>query len=319
MQNDSAPREIRWLGRLFLASLILHVLGSVALGVLASKGISIPIELNLVFSELTLLIPAFIYILIGNYGFRNDLGFRPIKVGTVLMCVLLFFLVNPIASFVNVVSQLFTSNQMVSMSDTLLSGSNAMVLFLAAIYGPFCEEFLFRSLFNKRYELYVGPMRAALISALYFALMHFNLNQAAYAFVLGFIFSIVNKAANSVYPSIIIHVLINGFNFLLLFIFGKMHSGADIAATAEMARNSDLIYVMIGSTLVVAIVAGLIALPCVIWIAKNEGGYEGLCDMFTAKHPRVNWLTVSAILSILFVLFMMFGLDPLMKALKVNA
>ncbi len=299
--------------------MVLHVLGAVSLGLLASKGISVPVELNLVFSELTILIPAFIYILIGNYSFRNDLGFRPIRVGTVLMCVPLTILVTPVATFVNTLSQLFTSNKFISMSDTLLSGSGVTVLFLAAVYGPFCEEFLFRAIFSNRYEQFVGPMRAALISALYFALMHMNLNQAAYAFVLGFIFSVINKAASSVYPSIIIHILINGYNILILLGMGKLYEsigGPGLVASTEAVRNSDLLYVMIGVSLVFALIAGLIAVPCVVWVAKHEGNIEALHDMFTAKHPHCRWLNIPAILGILFVLFVIFGLDPLMNALR---
>ena len=95
-----------------------------------------------------------------------------------------------------------------------------------------------------------------------------NINQAAYTFVLGVIFSIINKAAGSVYPSMIIHACINGGNIVLMIIMSKaaklLGADADIAQAAEEARHSSMIYVMIGGTLVVALISSALAIPCVV-------------------------------------------------------
>ncbi len=300
--------------------MLLHIIGSVLVSFLPQKGIELPVEINLVFSELTILIPSAVYILVKNLSFRDDLGFRPIKAGTVLMSILLSALVTPVVSFVNVLSQLFVSNKVAQMSDELSGGSNAIVLFLGALYGPFCEELLFRAIFNNRYEKYVGPIRAGLISSLFFALAHMNVNQAFYAFVLGMIFCVINKAAGSVYPSIIIHACVNGGNILLLFSLTKMYStlgqGEDIAAVAEAERNSDMMYYLIGVVLVIAIICSLIAIPCVVWMSRHEGNFESLADMFIHKHKSANWLRVPTILAIVLVLVMMFGLNGIIGILK---
>lgn len=323
LQKGNSRSELGGLGWLFLVSMLLHILGSVLLGFLPQKGINIPIEVELVASELTILIPSAIFILIGNYGFKEDLGFRRIKTGTFFMCILMAALVTPVASFVNVVSQLFVSNTMVQMSDTLLGGSDAALLFLGGLYGPFCEELLFRGIFFNRYDKYMGPMRAGLISAMFFALAHMNVNQAAYAFVLGMIFSVVNKAAGSVYPSMIIHVCINGMNILLLIAMNaaaeNLGEEVDMVAAAEQARGSDLIYVMIAVTLVMAVISSAIAIPCVVWMAKNEGRSEDLYDMFKNRHQRAKWLTIPALLAVVIVLFMMFGLSPVLSLLGKGA
>ena len=320
MRQNEKNNECSALGWLFFISMLVHVAAELALGLLSAKGMVFPVEVTLTVSELTILIPSLIYVLIRNLNFKEDLGFRPIKPGSVLMCILLSALVTPVASFVNVLSQLFVSNTMVQNSDALMSGSSLALLFLGALYGPFCEEFMFRAIFNRRYEIYTGPVRAGLISALFFALAHMNLNQAAYAFVLGFIFSIINKAAGSVYPSIIIHICINGANIALLIMMTAISKaagdGIDLSAAAEEARGSDLMYVLIGVTLVAAFVCVLIAIPCVMWLAKHEGRRAELIDMFTSRHESKRWLTVSAILGIVFVLFIMVGLEPAVSLLK---
>ena len=319
MLQDEKRRESRSLGWLFLVSMILHVLQSLAFNVLAQKGIEPPVEVLLVFSELSILVPTLIYILIKRLSFREDLGFRRIKAGTFFMCLLLTILVMPVASFFNVLSQLFVSNTMVQMSDELLGGSGVMVLILGSLYGPFCEEFLFRAVFAGRYETIAGPLRAGFISAVLFALAHMNINQACYAFVLGFIFAVINKAAGSVYPSMIIHIGINAVNILLMLVmesaYKAMGVDIDIAAAAEAARGSDVLYVMIGVTLVAAIICTAIAIPCVVFVAKHEGHIEELTGMFTGKHPSGGWLSIPLVIGVCFVLFVMLGLGPLLKML----
>jgi len=322
LQQNTNGRELSALGWLFFSTITVHVLAEIALGLLQSKGITFPVEVTLTLSELTILVPSVIYILIRNLNFKEDLGFRRIKTGAVFMCIPLSFFVTPVASFINVLSQLFVSNTMVQNAGKLMGGSSLALLFLGALYGPFCEEFMFRSIFNNRYEIYTGPLRAGFISALFFALMHMNLNQANYAFVLGVIFSIINKAAGSVYPSMIIHTCINGGNIALMIVMTKaaklVGDNIDIGKAAEEARKSNVIYVMIGATLVVAIISSALAIPCVVWLSKNEGQSEQLRDMFCNKHKSEKWLTFSTVLALVLVLFIMIGLGPVMAALKEN-
>jgi hypothetical protein len=258
--------------------------------------------------------------LVKKLGFRSDLGFRPIKPGTFFMCILLTVLITPAAQFVNVLSQLFVDNAMIEMSDSLFGGSDAAVIILGSVFGPLCEEIVFRGIFNNRYSLFTGPMRAALISALFFGLAHLNINQAGYAFVLGFAFSVVNNAAGSIFPSLIIHICINGTNLLMMFGLTAanraMGIDSELATRTASTEGRNMLYVLIGITLFWAIVCTALAVPCIIWISKHENNREKLYDMFYNSHPKVRWLTFSCIAAVLFVLFIMFGLNPLLSVIK---
>lgn len=319
MEKDNVKTEASALGWVFFISMAVHVMCSVAVDILEQKGITIPVELSLIISELTILVPALIYVIIKRLSFSEDLGFCGIKPGTILISAFMSFPVWGIGSFFNVLSQIFVSNTMVQMSDTLLGGSNVAVLFLGSVYGPFCEEFVCRSVFNRRYELLVGPMRAGLISALYFALAHLNFNQAAYAFVLGVLFSIINKAAGSVYPSMIIHMCINGCNLLMIMVMTAITEGIgspqDMAAAAEAARESDMIYILLAITLIGAIISSLVLIPCVVFVSKHENRFEELISLFKTGQSKGRWLTFSSVLAVCFALFIMFGLRPLLSAL----
>ena len=310
-------KEPSYLGWLFFISMALQVILSAVVSLLGQKGIELPVELSLILSEMTILIPTLIYILAGNLSFKEDLGFRAVRPGTVIMSLVLVILVTPVATFFNVLSQLFVNNTMVEMSDTLTSGSSVAVVLLGAVYAPFCEELMFRSVFARRYELYAGPMTAAFISALYFALAHMNINQAMYTFALGWIFAVVNKAARSVVPSMIIHACINFGNLLMLFVmsfvYEKLGVNMNMAASAEAARNSDVIYPVVATFLVLAIICSAVAIPCVVFIAKHEGGHEVLHEVFSKRAGKKKWICFSSVLGIVFVLFIMFGLKPVLS------
>ena len=305
---------------LYLIMLVVYLVMSLGRNLLSGKGIEPPVELLLILSELVFLVPALIYVLARHLSFKEDLGFRPIKAGTFFMCLLLTFLVSPLATFFNVLSQLFVDNTMVRMSDSLLEGSNIAVLILGALYGPFCEEFVFRSVFNGGYEKLTGPLRAGLISAMLFALAHMNLNQAGYTFVLGFIFAIINKAAGSVYPSMVIHICINGANIVMLMAsqaaYKALGAEADMAMATQTARESGFLYAAIGVSLVLAVICSLIAVPCIVFVAKHEGNLEGLKAMFAKPQPKGRWLSVPLVLAVLAILFIMFGLEPLLNILQ---
>ncbi len=320
---ENKRSELGGLGRLFLVCVLVHVGYSLAFGLLSSKGFEFPTTVMLIVSELTILVPSIIYILIRNFSFKEDLGFRPIKVGSFFMCILLAGLLTPLASFVNVVSQFFVSNTAIRMSDSLVEMPGPVLILLGGIYAPFCEEFLFRSIFFGRYEKIMGPLRAGLVSALLFAAMHLNINQAVYTFVLGVIFAIVNRAAGSVFPSMIMHMCINTGNLLMIVLSVSkqkmLGNTKDFFAQAEAIRKSDVIYIAAAFMLVLAIICSAIAIPVTVWISKHEGHFEDLHDMFTKKHPHARWLTVSMIAALIFVFFIMFGLGPLLSLFKGGA
>ncbi|MCR5686603.1 MAG: CPBP family intramembrane metalloprotease [Lachnospiraceae bacterium] len=318
MQTGSEKKELRGLGWLFLTAMVLHLAVAALANLLEMKGIELPVETALIISELTLLIPCLAYMLTKNLSFIRDLGFRPMRVGSVFMCFLLAVLVTPIASFVNVLSQLFVRNEMLQMSDTLTQGSGLAVMLIASVAAPFCEELMFRGIMARRYEKYMGPLFAGLVSSLFFALAHMNVNQAAYAFVLGMIFSVVNKAAGSTYASFIIHACINGGNMILMFALTAVsqslgNSAETMIESAEAIRNSDTIYYMIGSTLVLALISALIMIPCVAWLSKHEGNDAAMKDYMTRR--RSAWLTFPAVIAIILILFIMFGLEPVLSML----
>lgn len=92
---------------------------------------------------------------------------------------------------------------------TVTSSINPITtLFVVVICAPIMEELLFRKALISRTAQY-GEGMSIVLSGITFGLFHGNLNQFAYAFVLGIFFGFIYvKTKNIVYP-IILHIIIN--------------------------------------------------------------------------------------------------------------
>ena len=87
---------------------------------------------------------------------------------------------------------------------------------LVAVLPAICEEFLHRGLLLHGTRQ-IGVRKAMFISSLLFGLIHFNVNQFFYAFVLGLLMSLVVVISKSIYPSMIIHFTNNAISVYLTY------------------------------------------------------------------------------------------------------
>ncbi len=81
------------------------------------------------------------------------------------------------------------------------------------ICAPIFEELLFRGIMLNRLKKY-GELFACIVSGVLFGLIHQNHQQMFYAAALGMIFAIMDIKAGSIIPSVIAHMVVNGFSFL---------------------------------------------------------------------------------------------------------
>ncbi len=131
---------------------------------------------------------------------------------------------------------------------------------------------------------------AAAVSALMFGIMHLNLNQFCYAFVLGVVFALANHASGSTWTSVIMHFLINFVNTLLVIIanLSLKEQDIDLAQAQEATRQQS------GVMLSAVLIYGVLAVACVflVWlllkaIAKNQGNLEAFKSSFARNNDPV--------------------------------
>ncbi|MFG6334706.1 MAG: CPBP family intramembrane metalloprotease [Lachnospiraceae bacterium] len=157
-------------------------------------------------------------------------GFHKVKITTLLMIMLCTFLIMPLVALCNAVSLFFTDNTMASMQGNIVDMPFSVMLFMIGIFGPFCEEFVFRGVFYRSYRadgagtgigkagVQGGGIRAILLSALLFGLMHMNFNQALYAFVMGIFLAVLVEAAGSLWASVFCHMFFNSVEGVLMYV-----------------------------------------------------------------------------------------------------
>ena len=310
----------------FLILVALHIGASLIITVLSEQAVKIGTFPSLMLTQLLILVPSFLFFLIFGYDLQDLVPFKKLRKGTVVLVVLFAFLIMPVITFVNVFSQLFTSNTMVGNADDLLSMPVVIILFLVGLFGPFCEEFTFRGVIygglRKSGYLFI----AAAVSGIWFGLMHLNLNQFSYAMVLGIVLALLVEASGSIYASIIVHAVVNTWNILLLLAADRLYSsmGIDVFEEANNMVTMDYKFMAMGVVLVVSVVTVLLATGVFISICNHEGRLAHVMSIFrphkkdgdeAEDEEKGHVVTLSGYIAMALCFFVIFFLDIVLSFL----
>lgn len=219
------------------------------------------VEKSLIYNYLSLIIcqvaflAIYFYVTIkGKVSFRA-ISHKKISIKQIILLLLIsfccLFFISPI---INVFDELLVSfgipKQGLSL-DITKPINFVFYLFSAGILAPVCEELLFRGLILNGIEKQ-GKVRAVLISSLMFMLIHLNIHQTIYQFLLGGIFAIIVLNTDSIYSSIFVHIVNNCVVLLINYINPSLFSYKFLSP----------------SYIVLAIVCLIIGLMCVYYLLK---------------------------------------------------
>lgn len=128
---------------------------------------------------------------------------------TFLICYAGMYLANIAGNIItNIVGNLKGSTVTNEIVETALANAAWVNILVMVLLAPVLEELLFRKMLIDRTIKY-GEGISVLISALFFGLFHGNLNQFAYAFVIGGVFAFVYVKTGNVKYTIYMHMLVN--------------------------------------------------------------------------------------------------------------
>ncbi len=259
------PKE----NRLFLAIVLtyLAVLGLLNGLEYAGIPVQLPLVLSLISGELTLVIPAILYVLICRPRL-SDLSERwRLPLAVIPLLILMAYCVMPLISVVNLISMaLAGENAAASMLGTLQRLPMWVSLLCIAVLPGVVEEFIFRGLLYREYRRR-STWAAILLSALLFGLMHMNLNQFCYAFVIGILFCLVYEATGSLLAPMLMHMVYNGNSVVMTYLMespamteaGGMSAEASAQMLQQMLDGGGMRYELLMTGIVMAIM-GLIGL-----------------------------------------------------------
>lgn len=228
----------------------------------------------------------------------RTVAFRRMKISSFLMIALGTFLIMPLVTVLNALSLFFTNNEFAAVQGDVLDISFPIMFFMIGIFGPFCEEYVFRGVIYGSYadqskaartempaaaqgRAACGGMRPILLSALLFGLMHMNFNQAIYAFGIGIFLAFLVEAAGSLWASVFCHMLFNSYQVVTLYLSKAVLGSAYAEAVSEAATQMTNAQLQMGLAvyLVIAAVTTPIACCCVAWVVKNEGRQEAVREL----------------------------------------
>jgi len=230
-----------------------------------------------------LLIPMTIYLFILKKKpkkLMQDFGFRKVSFKTILLSILFGFLAYYIIIFVSTffsgIISLFGYEKPVTLttSDETYGSFGAFllgILMVAVLPGIF-EEFVHRGMLLRGYQK-LGAKRAIIFSGLLFGLMHVNINQFFYAFVIGMIFAIIALATKSIFPSMIIHFMNNGLNVYQTYASENNWFGQNLGDWINLSFLDSnialkfIVYVIV--LLLIVVLSGIVILKMFI-IEKNR-------------------------------------------------
>lgn len=289
--------------RLFLSVVLLHFV-LVAILIAGSQFFSLEIIGNLLASQMVILVPALIVILFGKEKIKLcELGFCKIKISTAFLVVVYTLLCMPLVTVVNAISMLFVDNTVAALSSDILAVPFPVALFMIAIFGPFSEEFVFRGIIFNSYRKDGNALGAILLSALVFGFMHMNLNQAAYAFVIGIALAFVMIATGSIWSSVIMHFIINAQSVCLMYITEFLMPGS-MAAESAAITNEELL-MTIGVYSIIAAVTTVLAICLLVFIAEREGHKEELKNLLVKPESIKRRITPALIIALIIALLYM--------------
>ena len=269
---------------LFTATVLVYIILVYTIRLMPSGIFSM--NVLLVLPEVILLLPSMLYLAFMRQDALDNCGWQRVSPLTALLTVLFTFCIIPLVSLINMISSLFVEN---SVSDTLTltveSNSVIVNLILLALIPAIIEEFIFRGLIFNGYKKR-NPLKAAILSAVLFGLIHMNINQFTYAFVMGIIFALLTYVTGSIIPSTIAHFVVNGTSVVMSHLIAAM-GNAGTEAEAALEISEEVMYIITFGIFAVMTLVG-VTLACLIFyfICRKNRGFESFKMIF--KKPLRN-------------------------------
>ena len=317
--------EIKKINWLMVGIFTLHIVVSLVLYNFPDV-FEIGVLLNLSLGELMLFLPMAVYILLWKLGtgkkttgegmeevqpqtLRERLHYKKVKPSTLLYALIFTWLSMPLTTLINAISMLFVDNTIMALSDQILGVAFPVMLFFMAVVPAFCEETLFRGIVYGGYRKHGDKFAAVLLSGFLFGIMHMNLNQALYAFVIGVLLALLFEATDSIFPTMLFHFVYNAQSCCLMYFVEELVPGF-YSDPANVTAATSQLYPMIAAYIVIAAVFTPLAICMLYKIAKNENRVEQLKETLPGKKEgKLRIVTASFVLAtVLAVCFVVYDI-----------
>jgi len=277
-----------YIGGVYLISYLLH-------------GRSTPIWFSLIESQLLILVPVIFFVLYQKINIVKCLPYKMLKPLDALLALLFGYSLIPLMMLLNYISMLFSTNKVQEMTGALMEYPFLVQIFFVAVIPAFVEEFVFRGVFYHSYRKN-GILGAALLSGFIFGIVHLNINQFVYAFVLGAILALLVEATGSMLTSMIAHFAINTYSIITLQMVPDSLKNSENANSAIQYMNVQTTIMMICILAIFALAFGLIAFVIYKNLAKRNNRWNYITNEISKGIKQQNgekFATIPLIMTLL--------------------
>jgi len=133
-----------------------------------------------------------------------------------------------------------------------------LIILIVAVVPAICEETMFRGFVQRSFEFKMKPVKAALLTAVFFGLYHFNPYGLFALIALGFYLGYASYSSNSIILAMFLHFLNNFAAIIIYFAAGNrdvLDNSAVSGADAKMAF--------------IALIVSLLLFAGVIYLIRN--------------------------------------------------
>ncbi|MBO4498522.1 MAG: CPBP family intramembrane metalloprotease [Lachnospiraceae bacterium] len=222
-------------------------------------------------AEVVMCLPILIYFIRCRGQFVAMMRLNPVKIRVILLAVLIEICITPLAGLCNLITELFTPNTVNEVMGVYIDTTPyGLMIISMAIIPAIVEEIAMRGVVLSAFSRSGRKFAAILFASACFGLIHGNINQFAYAFVVGTVMAIVDEAADSIFPSMAMHFFTNGFSITFMYILqystitaeqakGFMAQLGEETQEAEIVLPEEVVETVVNATMIItiAIVAAL--------------------------------------------------------------
>jgi len=295
--------------RLFPILMLCYIGGSYLIRYLL-HGRSTPIWFTLIQSQLLILVPVILFVLFQKISITKSLPYKLLKPVDALLALFFGYSLIPLMMLLNYISMLFSTNKIQEATSALMAYPFLAQIFFIAIIPAFAEEFVFRGIFYHSYRKN-GILGAALLSGFIFGIVHLNINQFIYAFVLGAIFALLVEATGSMVTSMIAHFAINTYSIIVLQMVPESMRNSGNANSIIQSMNVQTTIMAICVLAIFAFGFGMIAFIIYKSLAKRNNRWTYITNEISKGVKQQNGekfitipLMVTLLLCIGFMLYM---------------
>ncbi|MBQ7103003.1 MAG: CPBP family intramembrane metalloprotease [Anaerotignum sp.] len=228
---------------------------------------------------------------------KQTLRLKPLGWKNALILLSFGVSIQPVMSLLSYMTALFFPNPVEQSIEGIQQSGLIISMLSVAIIPGLLEEAFSRGILLSGYG-FLGKWKAAFASALLFGLLHMNPQQFLYAFVVGFIFCFLVDRTDSLYASILPHMVINGTTVVSIFTEG--------AGTGPVELEQSVILV----TLLLMALLSLPWLALLLFLFLKINPPRAELQLMDESGNVYSERFITPAIIVIFVLYAAFGLFP---------